>query len=316
MELGPRDKVSQAFWQEWRLGRTLKTAKGVDVVQLDLRHLGEKYLHERLPFICELAKAYEGVDPAKAPIPVRPVVHYTMGGIEVNQQAETRIKGLFAVGECASSGLHGANRLGSNSLAELVVIGKVAGEYAAQRAVESQNVNTAAVDAQAKDVVGRLQALLDQEGNESWSQIRDEMGDSMEEGCGIYRTEESMQKTVDKIAELKERFKKVRVSDRSSVFNTDILYTIELGTILDVAQSISSSAVARKESRGAHQRLDYVERDDTNYLKHTLAYYNADGAPRIEYSDVKITKSQPAKRVYGAEAEAADAAKSNKANEE
>ncbi|TNH09010.1 fumarate reductase (quinol) flavoprotein subunit [Testudinibacter sp. TR-2022] len=312
MELGPRDKVSQAFWQEWRLGRTLKTAKGVDVVHLDLRHLGEKYLHERLPFICELAKAYEGVDPAKAPIPVRPVVHYTMGGIEVNQQAETRIKGLFAVGECASSGLHGANRLGSNSLAELVVIGKVAGEYAAQRAVESQNINTAAVDAQAKDVVGRLQALLDQDGNESWSKIRDEMGDSMEEGCGIYRTEESMQKTVDKIAELKERFKKVRVSDRSSVFNTDILYTIELGTILDVAQSISSSAVARKESRGAHQRLDYVERDDTNYLKHTLAYYNADGAPRIEYSDVKITKSQPAKRVYGAEAEAAEAAKANK----
>lgn len=312
MELGPRDKVSQAFWQEWRLGRTLKTAKGVDVVHLDLRHLGEKYLHERLPFICELAKAYEGVDPAKAPIPVRPVVHYTMGGIEVNQQAETRIKGLFAVGECASSGLHGANRLGSNSLAELVVIGKVAGEYAAQRAVETQNINTQAVDAQAKDVVNRLHALLDQEGNENWSQIRDEMGDSMEEGCGIYRTEESMQKTVDKIAELKERFKKVRISDRSSVFNTDMLYTIELGTILDVAQSISSSAVARKESRGAHQRLDYVERDDTNYLKHTLAYYNADGAPRIEYSDVKITTSQPAKRVYGAEAEAAEAAKANK----
>ncbi|KGQ69874.1 fumarate reductase [Chelonobacter oris] len=312
MELGPRDKVSQAFWQEWRLGRTLKTAKGVDVVHLDLRHLGEKYLHERLPFICELAKAYEGVDPAKAPIPVRPVVHYTMGGIEVNQQAETRIKGLFAVGECASSGLHGANRLGSNSLAELVVIGKVAGEYAAQRAVETQHVNTVAVDAQAKDVVGRLQALLDQDGNENWSKIRDEMGDSMEEGCGIYRTEESMQKTVDKIAELKERFKKVRISDRSSVFNTDILYTIELGTILDVAQSISSSAIARKESRGAHQRLDYVERDDTNYLKHTLAYYNADGAPRIEYSDVKITKSQPAKRVYGAEADAAEAAKANK----
>ncbi|MDH2999234.1 fumarate reductase (quinol) flavoprotein subunit [Chelonobacter oris] len=312
MELGPRDKVSQAFWQEWRLGRTLKTAKGVDVVHLDLRHLGEKYLHERLPFICELAKAYEGVDPAKAPIPVRPVVHYTMGGIEVNQQAETRIKGLFAVGECASSGLHGANRLGSNSLAELVVIGKVAGEYAAQRAVETQHVNTVAVDAQAKDVVGRLQALLEQDGNENWSKIRDEMGDSMEEGCGIYRTEESMQKTVDKIAELKERFKKVRISDRSSVFNTDILYTIELGTILDVAQSISSSAIARKESRGAHQRLDYVERDDTNYLKHTLAYYNADGAPRIEYSDVKITKSQPAKRVYGAEADAAEAAKANK----
>ncbi|WP_373767113.1 fumarate reductase (quinol) flavoprotein subunit [Glaesserella sp.] len=308
MELGPRDKVSQAFWQEWRKGNTLKTAKGVDVVHLDLRHLGEKYLLERLPFICELAKAYEGVDPAKAPIPVRPVVHYTMGGIEVDQKAETCIKGLFAVGECASSGLHGANRLGSNSLAELVVFGKVAGEMAAQRAVEATTRNQAVIDAQAQDVLERVYALARQEGEESWSQIRNEMGDSMEEGCGIYRTQDSMEKTVAKIAELKERYKRIKVKDSSSVFNTDLLYKIELGYILDVAQSISSSAVERKESRGAHQRLDYEERDDVNYLKHTLAFYNADGAPTIKYSDVKITKSQPAKRVYGAEAEAQEKA--------
>ncbi|MDO9644334.1 fumarate reductase (quinol) flavoprotein subunit [Glaesserella parasuis] len=308
MELGPRDKVSQAFWQEWRKGNTLKTAKGVDVVHLDLRHLGEKYLHERLPFICELAQAYEGVDPAKAPIPVRPVVHYTMGGIEVDQHSETCIKGLFAVGECASSGLHGANRLGSNSLAELVVFGKVAGEMAAKRAVEATARNQAVIDAQAKDVLERVYALARQEGEESWSQIRNEMGDSMEEGCGIYRTQESMEKTVAKIAELKERYKRIKVKDSSSVFNTDLLYKIELGYILDVAQSISSSAVERKESRGAHQRLDYVERDDVNYLKHTLAFYNADGAPTIKYSDVKITTSQPAKRVYGAEAEAQEKA--------
>ena len=308
MELGPRDKVSQAFWQEWRKGNTLKTDKGVDVVHLDLRHLGEKYLLERLPFICELAKAYEGVDPAKAPIPVRPVVHYTMGGIEVNQQAETCIKGLFAVGECASSGLHGANRLGSNSLAELVVFGKVAGEMAAQRAVEAGPRNQAIIDAQAQDVLNRVYALARQEGEESWSQIRNEMGDSMEEGCGIYRTQESMEKTVAKIAELKERYKRIKVKDTSSVFNTDLLYKIELGYILDVAQSISSSAVERKESRGAHQRLDYVERDDVNYLKHTLAFYNENGGPTIKYSDVKITKSQPAKRVYGAEAEAQEKA--------
>ncbi|MDH2998193.1 fumarate reductase (quinol) flavoprotein subunit [Pasteurellaceae bacterium LFhippo2] len=308
MELGPRDKVSQAFWQEWRKGNTLKTDKGVDVVHLDLRHLGEKYLQERLPFICELAKAYEGVDPAKSPIPVRPVVHYTMGGIEVNQEAETCIKGLFAVGECASSGLHGANRLGSNSLAELVVFGKVAGQMAAQRATEASPPNQAVIDAQAQDVLNRVYALARQEGEESWSQIRNEMGDSMEEGCGIYRTQESMEKTVAKIAELKERYKRIKIKDTSSVFNTDLLYKIELGYILDVAQSISSSAVERKESRGAHQRLDYVERDDVNYLKHTLAYYNENGAPTIKYSDVKITKSQPAKRVYGAEAEAQEKA--------
>lgn len=309
MELGPRDKVSQAFWQEWRKGNTLKTAKGVDVVHLDLRHLGEKYLLERLPFICELSKAYEGVDPAKQPIPVRPVVHYTMGGIEVNQHAETCISGLFAVGECASSGLHGANRLGSNSLAELVVFGKVAGEMAAKRAVESTACNRAGIDAQAQDIVKRVHALCNQEGSESWSQIRNEMGDSMEEGCGIYRTQASMEKTVAKIAELKERYKRIKVKDSSSVFNTDLLYKIELGYILDVAQSISSSALHRKESRGAHQRLDYEERDDVNYLKHTQAFYNENDAPTIKYSEVKITKSQPAKRVYGAEAEAQEKAK-------
>ena len=157
--------------------------------------------------------------------------------------------------------------------------------------------------------MARLHALANQEGNESWSQIRNEMGDSMEEGCGIYRTQESMEATVNKIEELKERYKRVSVKDKSSVFNTDLLYKIELGFILDVAQSIACSAVERKESRGAHQRLDATERDDVNYLKHSLAFYNAEGKPTIKYSDVKITKSQPAKRVYGAEAEAQEKAK-------
>ncbi len=315
MELGPRDKLSQAFWQEWKKGNTLKTSKGVDIVHLDLRHLGEKYLHERLPFICELAQAYEGVNPVNSPIPVRPVVHYTMGGIEVDLNCETRIKGLYAVGECASSGLHGANRLGSNSLAELVVLGRVAGEQAAQNAMQAPLANQSAVDKQAGDVIARLEALYKQEGNENWASIRDEMGQAMEEGCGIYRTQESMQQAVDKIAELKERYKKVKIEDHSHVFNTNALYAIELGYILDVAQAISSSAIERKESRGAHQRLDYTERDDENYLKHTLAFYSPDGTPRIDYSNVTITTSKPAKRVYGAEAEKIEAAEKAAATE-
>ncbi|HDL7361055.1 fumarate reductase (quinol) flavoprotein subunit [Yersinia enterocolitica] len=308
MELGPRDKVSQAFWHEWRAGRTIATPRG-DVVYLDLRHLGEKKLLERLPFICELAKAYVGVDPVKEPIPVRPTAHYTMGGIETNQQCETRIKGLFAVGECSSVGLHGANRLGSNSLAELVVFGRLAGEQAAQRAMESNPANGSALDAQARDVETRLSNLMKQEGTENWSKIRDEMGLSMEEGCGIYRTPELMQKTVDKLAELKERFKRVKITDNSSVFNTDLLYTIELGYGLDVAECMAHSALNRRESRGAHQRLDEgcTERDDVNFLKHTLAFHTPGGAPRLEYSDVKITKLAPAKRVYGGEATAQDA---------
>ncbi|AKH64081.1 MULTISPECIES: fumarate reductase (quinol) flavoprotein subunit [Photorhabdus] len=305
MELGPRDKVSQAFWHEWRAGRTISTQRG-DVVYLDLRHLGENKLLERLPFICELAKAYVGVDPVKEPIPVRPTAHYTMGGIETDQKCETRIRGLFAVGECSSVGLHGANRLGSNSLAELVVFGRMAGEEAVKYAQQVKPVKNRALDAQASDIAARLNNLLKQEGTESWSKIRDEMGTSMEEGCGIYRTPEFMQKTVDKIAELKDRFKHVKITDNTSVFNTDLLYTIELGFGLDVAECMIHSAINRKESRGAHQRLDKgcTERDDENFLKHTLAFYNSEGAPRLEYSDVKITKSTPAKRVYGGEAAA------------
>ncbi|GKV91132.1 fumarate reductase (quinol) flavoprotein subunit [Pectobacterium carotovorum] len=315
MELGPRDKVSQAFWHEWRAGRTVSTPLG-DVVYLDLRHLGEKKLLERLPFICELAKAYVGVDPVKEPIPIRPTAHYTMGGIETDQNCETRIKGLFAVGECSSVGLHGANRLGSNSLAELVVFGRVAGEHAVQRAQAAAPANGTALDAQTRDIEQRLHDLMNQEGTESWAKIRDEMGMSMEEGCGIYRTTDLMQKTVDKMAELKERFKRVKITDRSSVFNTDLLYTVELGHSLDVAECMAHSAINRKESRGAHQRLDEgcTERDDVNFLKHTLAFYNPEGAPHLEYSDVKITKLPPAKRVYGAEGDTQEGSKKEQAN--
>ncbi|ATA26440.1 fumarate reductase (quinol) flavoprotein subunit [Brenneria goodwinii] len=315
MELGPRDKVSQAFWHEWRAGRTISTPLG-DVVYLDLRHLGEKKLKERLPFICELAKAYVGVDPVKEPIPIRPTAHYTMGGIETNQTCETRIKGLFAVGECSSVGLHGANRLGSNSLAELVVFGRIAGEHAVQRSQEAAPANGSALDAQTRDIEQSLHGLMKQEGTENWSKIRDELGLSMEEGCGIYRTTDLMQKTVDKITELKERFKRVKITDHSSVFNTDLLYTIELGHSLDVAECMAHSAINRKESRGAHQRLDEgcTERDDVNYLKHTLAFYNPEGGPRLDYSDVKITKLPPAKRVYGAEGDDQDKSKKEQAN--
>ncbi|WP_411704095.1 FAD-binding protein, partial [Edaphovirga cremea] len=315
MELGPRDKVSQAFWHEWRAGRTVPTPRG-DVVYLDLRHLGEKKLLERLPFICELAKAYVGVDPVKEPIPVRPTAHYTMGGIETNSETETRIAGLFAVGECSSVGLHGANRLGSNSLAELVVFGRLAGEQAVLRAQSAKPANAAALDAQARDVENRLQTLMKQEGDENWGAIRDEMGLSMEEGCGIYRTPELMQKTIDKLAELKDRFKRVKITDTSSVFNTDLLYTIELGHGLNVAECMAHSAFNRRESRGAHQRLDEgcTERDDVNFLKHTLAFQTPDGAPRLEYGDVKITTLPPAKRIYGGEADAQDKKDKEQAN--
>lgn len=308
MELGPRDKVSQAFWHEMQKGNTIKHPLG-DVVHLDLRHLGKEYLHERLPFICELAKAYVNVDPAEEPIPIRPTVHYTMGGIETDKNNETCIAGLFAVGECSSVGLHGANRLGSNSLAELVVFGRLAGEGAAQRVEEFTGWNEESISKQVQAVQGRIDALMAQEGDENWADIRTEMGHSMEAGCGIYRQEDLMQATIDKLAELRERYKKISIKDKGQVFNTDLLYAIEIGYGLEVAETMAHSAILRRESRGAHQRLDEncTERDDVNFLKHSLAFYNGDKAPRIEYSDVTITKSQPKARLYGAAAEEAAA---------
>lgn len=304
MELGPRDKVSQAFWHESQKGRTIHTPRG-EVVHLDLRHLGEKKLRERLPFICELSKAYVGVDPITSPIPIRPTAHYTMGGIATDANCETTLRGLFAVGECSSVGLHGANRLGSNSLAELVVFGRQAGENAAARALENRNFTTAALDAQSRDCERRLKALVNQPGEERWSTLRDEMGMSMEEGCGIYRTPELMQQTIDKLAELKARFGRVRIRDSSSVFNTELLYAIELEHGLNVAECMAHAAFERKESRGAHQRLDEGcrERDDERFLQHSLSFYNAQGAPTIDWEKVTITRLPPAKRVYGAESE-------------
>ncbi len=308
MELGPRDKVSQAFWHEQQKGNTIKHPLG-DVVHLDLRHLGEDYINERLPFICELAKAYVNVDPAKQPIPIRPTAHYTMGGIETDRYNETCIKGLFAVGECSSVGLHGANRLGSNSLAELVVFGRQTGEGAAKRAAEFGGWNDTTIAEQVKAAEARIQALLEQEGDENWADIRTEMGHSMESGCGIYREENSMQETINKLAELKERYKKISIKDKGKVFNTDLLYAIEVGYGLEVAEAMAHSAMMRKESRGAHQRLDEgcTERDDVNFLRHSLAFYNPDAAPTIDYRDVTITKSQPKARLYGAAAEEAAA---------
>ena len=304
MELGPRDRLSQAFWHEQQKGRTVPTPRG-DVVYLDLRHLGEKYLHERLPFICELAEKFVGVDPVKEPIPVRPTAHYTMGGIETNGRCATRMAGLYAVGECSSVGLHGANRLGSNSLAELTVFGKVAGEEAAQFAkTRAHRLSQAQVNELAEKAYAPFLALLHKsDGTESPAQIRKELGALMEEGVGIFRSEETTKKAIDHIAQLKQRYKNVRVTDHSTNFNTDWLTTIELGYLLDVAEAMAHSAYHRKESRGSHQRLDAPERDDVNFLKHSLAFYQGDAAPAIDYSSVTITKSQPAVRAYGAAAE-------------
>ncbi len=308
MELGPRDRLSQAFWHEKKKGRTIEGVHGA-AVHLDLRHLGEKKLRERLPQIYELAEEFLGVDPAHAPIPVLPAVHYTMGGILADGRTASSLPGLYSVGECSSVGIHGANRLGSNSLTELIVFGKVAGLEAAAFAKSVAFGNPATLDKQAEAARQRALAIVTGSGGtERMAVLRTEMAKSMEDGCGIYRTGAEMQATCDKIDELKARYLNLRIDDRSKAWNTDWLLAIELGYLLEVAQVMAYSALNRKESRGSHQRLDGFEaRDDVNFLRHTLAHYTPGGAPRIAYGEVKITKSQPGTRAYGAAGEKAEA---------
>ena len=304
MELGPRDRVSQAYWHELQKGRTIDTAHG-PAVGLDLRHLGKDYIHERLPLIVELAEQYLGLDPVVDVIPVRPSVHYTMGGIRVDISSAASVPGLFAAGECSSSGLHGANRLGSNSLAELCVLGKVAGEQAAAFAMLEPIGPSAAVRSEASAIADRYVAMMG-EGSEDPAAIRREMNETMDAGLGIYRTGEGMAATVAKIAELQERYRDVKVTDTCPVYNTDWTQAIELGFMLEVAHAMAASALAREESRGAHQRLDgFSERDDEHFLMHTLATRDDAGGPVISYEDVVITKSMPAVRAYGAAGQAA-----------
>jgi fumarate reductase flavoprotein subunit len=306
MELGPRDRLSQAFWHEERKGHTVTTPQG-EAVLLDLRHLGRAKIRERLPLICELAEQFMGIDPTTAPIPVRPAVHYTMGGILVDIHTASPLAGLFAAGECSSVGIHGANRLGSNSLAELSVFGRVAGEQAAEFARGS---SASRRSDQAAAVEARALALLNQKGEgERHAVLRAEMGASMEKGCGIYRLGPEMQDTCNTLGQLRQRYAGITLEDKSRAWNTDWVTAIELGFQLEVAQAMAHSALARTESRGAHQRLDgFEKRDDANFLRHSLAHYRGADAPGISYAPVTITKSQPGQRAYGALGEQAEAA--------
>jgi len=315
MELGPRDRLSQAYWHEKQKGRTVSGPHG-EVVHLDLRHLGEKKLRERLPQIYELAVEYLGVDPAKAPVPVLPAVHYTMGGILADGRTAAPLAGLYSAGECSSVGIHGANRLGSNSLTELLVFGKTAGVEAARHAKAAGRGGGARVAALAESARSQaLEPLLRSGGRERLATLRREMAQSMEEGCGIYRTAQTLQATCDKLAELRQRHHRVQLDDRSRGWNTEWLLAIELGYQLEVAQAMAHSALERRESRGSHQRLDgHTERDDVNFLKHSLAHRRGDDAPRIDYGPVRITRSPPGTRAYGAAGEEAERQAKEKAH--
>jgi fumarate reductase flavoprotein subunit len=299
MELGPRDRLSQAFWHEQKKGNTVSTQWG-DCVLLDMRHLGEKKINERLPFVRDLSSSYLGVDPVKDPVPIRPVVHYMMGGIHTDINAATPLAGLFAAGECACVSINGANRLGSNSLTELLVFGRRAALSAISYIqAESRSSNDAILATQAQDSESRIKALFEKgKGSETISGLRKEMMDTMEENVGIYRVGEELAKACEKIGELRQRYANIEVHDKSSVYNTDLLQALELGSMLDCAEAVTVGALARTESRGAHQRLDFTERDDQSFLKHSLTYYHPKDPPRVDYLDVVVTKSQPGVRDY------------------
>ena len=299
MELGPRDRLSQAFIKEEQAGNVLEGPYGT-YVHLDIRHLGEKKIDEKIPFVRELAKNYIGIDPVHEPIPVRPVVHYMMGGIDTNIEAETVLPGLYAAGECACVSINGANRLGSNSLTECLVFGAHAGRNAARWAREHADFDTAALERQAADEQERIARdfIRKPAGKERIATLRTELQTAMDSGCGIYRTEASLKASTNKISELKERFRDVHLDDHSLSFNTELTAALELEFMIEIAEAVVHSALARTESRGSHQRTDFAGRDDQNFLKHSLAY-RATGAPRIAHEDVVITKWPPAERVYG-----------------
>jgi len=298
MELGPRDRLSQCFVKEQEKGRTFEGPYG-HYVHLDVRHLGEKVIEKKIPFVRELCLKYAGIDPVKELIPVRPVVHYMMGGVHTDIHGATPVRGLYAAGEAACVSINGANRLGSNSLTEILVFGARAGKAAAAFAAE-QPAPSSSLVSQAHDEHQRLeeQFLRKTGGNERIATLRAEMHQIMEASAGIYRTEMILKEGAGRLKRLQERFQDISLDDSSYTFNTELTAALELSYMLDVAQTIVQCALERTESRGSHQRTDYPQRDDERFLAHSLAYATEDGTPRIDYRPVTITRWPPGKRIY------------------
>src|SRR5438874_4627386 len=299
MELGPRDIISRAMITEFEEGHGFEGPHG-KYLHLDVRHLGEKHIDEKLPFMRELGREFLGIDIVREPIPVRPVQHYMMGGVDADIYGATPIAGLYAAGECANVGLNGANRLGSNSLSECLVFGAASGIAAAEYASSGRPVTATPVDAMVWDEAHRVEVdYLDKKGgDEKIGVIREEMQRDMDAGAGVFRTKQGLEELVEKLGGLRERFERIKIEDSSRTFNTELTSAMELDFMLEVAQAIAVSALAREESRGAHSRRDFPERNDDKFLKHTLAYRRDGARPKLEYEDVRIMNFQPQARSY------------------
>ncbi|MGK7871841.1 MAG: succinate dehydrogenase/fumarate reductase flavoprotein subunit [Xenococcaceae cyanobacterium] len=304
MELAPRDITSRAITLEIRAGRGIHPdgSSGGPFVYLDLRHMGKEKIMSRIPFCWEEAHRLVGIDAVHQPIPVRPTVHYSMGGIPVNTDGQVRsgadslVEGFFAAGECACVSVHGANRLGSNSLLECVVYGRRTGAVIARYV---QNRKLPEFDAQSYLTAAKqfFQSLLDQSGNMRIGQLRQGFQDCMSEHCGVFRTEEVMRNGLEKLQQLKQQYEQIYVDDKDSCWNTELIEALELGNLMIVGEMILTSAINRQESRGAHSREDYPQRDDPNFLKHTLAYYSPAGID-LDFMHVAIDRFEPKERKY------------------
>jgi len=300
MELAPRDIVARAEQSEMDAGRGVD---GKDIIHLDLRHLGKARIMERLPQIRQLGIDFIGVDCITDPLPIQPTAHYSMGGIPVDKFGQvisdaegTPVKGFFAAGECACVSVHGANRLGTNSLLDAVVFGERAGKVALEYA---KTVSHAPVNEshEKTKVLELFEDIFQQDGSECYNDIRNEMKTIMTENCGVFRDADRLKVCIETIQNLRQRYKKGKVTDKGKVFNTEIYEIIELGNMLGMAEVIATAALARNESRGGHHRTDFPKRDDQNFLKHSLVYPTDDGV-EIKYKPVVITKHQPAERTY------------------
>ena len=303
LDLAPRDIVARSILTEIRAGQGIRGDRKIDdYVHLDATHLGKEVLGAKLPDITSFCQTYLGIDPADSPIPVLPTAHYAMGGIPTDTDGRvikdgkgTIVEGLYAAGECACVSVHGANRLGTNSLLDLVVFGRRAGRHIGDYVKE---VEVPSVSEDVADTAGRwIKQLTDGQSGPHGGHIMEEMQTAMMENVGIYRNEQDMQAAVDQIQNLLERYQQVRVQDTGRAFNTDLLELIELRNLLDLSLLTAAAALNRQESRGAHSREDFPDRDDDNWLKHSLAYLNGDTV-RIEYKTVDTSVWEPKPRTY------------------
>jgi len=295
MELGPRDLVARSIEIEINEGRGFDSDAG-KYMHLDLRHLGASLIKDRLPQIRELAIYFEGVDPIEEPIPIRPTAHYSMGGIDVNNDCETAIKGIYSVGESACISVHGANRLGGNSLLDILVFGKIAGRVAAEQSVTLTHkpVSSSVLEDSKKEI----KSFMDPTKTERYGELREALGKTLGENAGIYRTRKNLEKGVADIMELKERFKNVRVHDTSVVFNTNLFQVLELRSMMDLAETVARGALLREESRGSHSREDFTKRDDEKWHKHSIFHRKENGEIVVSYKPVTMGKYKLEERKY------------------